>query len=158
MRRYVHYGAPSYDPELFQAVNNGGYHNKPKGGLWLSPVDAEKGWDKWCQLAEHPVHNAGEPGTSFEIEIADDVRWLKLATIADVEGLPYEDVVLDEFELEFAIPGLTPTTRIDWVAIARDYDVVDVPAGSNRITKLMMPAWDCDTTLVLNKEVIRPCL
>ena len=21
MRRYIHYGAPSYDPELFQAVN-----------------------------------------------------------------------------------------------------------------------------------------
>ena len=53
MRRYVHYGAPSYDPELFQAIHNGGYYNKPEGGLWLSPVDAEKGWDKWCQLVEH---------------------------------------------------------------------------------------------------------
>lgn len=52
MRLYVHHGAPSYDPELFQAVSNGGYHNKPKGGLWLSPVDAEKGWENWCQLAD----------------------------------------------------------------------------------------------------------
>ena len=60
MRRYVHHGAPNYDPERFQAVNNGGYHNKPKGGLWLSPVDAEKGWENWCQLAEHPVYNAGQ--------------------------------------------------------------------------------------------------
>ena len=84
MRRYVHHGASGYDPELFQAVRNGGYHNKPKGGLWLSPVGAEKGWENWCQRAEHPVYNAGEPGTSFEIEIADDARWLNLATIADL--------------------------------------------------------------------------
>jgi len=35
----IHYGSNKYDPKKVLPITNKGLPNKPKGGLWTSPVD-----------------------------------------------------------------------------------------------------------------------
>ncbi len=45
----IHFGSKEFKPEKFQAIKNQDWINKPLGGLWLSPIDTEFGWQNWCE-------------------------------------------------------------------------------------------------------------
>lgn len=45
---YISYGLGKFDVDKFDEIQNVEYRNKPKGGLWASPVSAKRGWKDWC--------------------------------------------------------------------------------------------------------------
>lgn len=45
--KYIHYGSSNYDKNKFEPVRNITFRNKPKGGLWASPLNTKNGWEQW---------------------------------------------------------------------------------------------------------------
>ena len=76
---FIHYGSEHFDRTRFCEVKNGDellWLQKPKGGLWGSPVDSDYGWARWCDdnkfcLSNRWVYSQiGEDATD-----ADAVKW-----------------------------------------------------------------------------------
>jgi hypothetical protein len=45
------YHDTQYDPNMIEPITQE-YCNKPKGGLWTSPVISEWNWEQWCECEE----------------------------------------------------------------------------------------------------------
>lgn len=154
--RFIHYGHNEYIPEAFNPVCNIPAFNKPTGGLWASPVDAEYGWADWCENEQMAEFNP-EQGNSFEFELAASARVLTINCAADTDGLPLQegqtpvpDLMADAL---FSIkrPLILP---VDFESLAQEYDAILFNFSNDYGLYNAMYGWDCDSLLVLNKEVI----
>ena len=52
-KKYIHYGSEHFDLEMFEPIKNQRYRNKPYGGMWASPTDAEDNWYNWCLFNDY---------------------------------------------------------------------------------------------------------
>ena len=101
-KTYIHYGSSHFDPERFVPIHNELYRNKPKGGLWASPLNDEGyedgfGWRTfWADdisVEEDETDNVeflpgGRYGTSFRFTLKPESKVLKLIHKSDMEGIP----------------------------------------------------------------------
>jgi len=84
-KTWITYGlGTSFNKDLFTPPDynwmNTVFTNKPKGGLWASPVDSKWGWKDWCER-----ENFGKLDSSFmfklkpnaKIYVVDDLNDLK---------------------------------------------------------------------------------
>lgn len=136
---YIHYGCDAYDPEQFVEPVNQHHHNKPDGGLWGSPVDAEYPWVRWCQENDFTT---GPMDKSFRFKLVPGAKVYHVRSRRDVELMPQK--CFSEFLREIDFEEML----IDgWDAI--EYEV-------NGETYMALYGWDCDCILVLNRNVILP--
>ena len=80
--RLIHYGANKFDPEKFMPISDIPYRNKPSGGLWTSPIDAEYGWREWTAAEDY--YQSDE---FFELDFKGSV--LEIDDAKDMEKLPW---------------------------------------------------------------------
>lgn len=131
---YVHYGSDKYEEERFEPIVNQMW-NKPLGGLWSSPEDGYT-WKDWNE-----INNYKDCSKSFRFKLKDSARILQVCSPEVAQSLPLQPT---------SIVGLIP--HIDFEKIAKDYDAVLFYMVPDMYWAMW--GWDCDTLLVLNKEVI----
>lgn len=141
---YIHYGDDRFIPEKFKTVENRPYFTKPYGGLWASPVDAKYGWKDWCaetDFAECKAEN------SFTFTLCDSANVIHIKSVADLQILPQQN---NERRLAFDY-------CLDFEEMLRKgIDAVELHLSEDKELYFELYGWDCDSILVLNKEVIVP--
>jgi hypothetical protein len=150
---YIHYGSNAYAPEKFKEIQNLPLQAKPQGGLWGSPVSARHGWVDWCRVQEFQLDKLGN---SFMFTLDKNAKILRLESVNQLHGLP-----------EQAPPVGMPEMPSAWVCLdfeklkADGYDAIEVDiSGEYRRADVMdnlyfaLYGWDCDSILVMNKEII----
>lgn len=148
-RYYIHYGDSKFDESKFITIHNRGFSNKPIGGLWASPSDADLSWKDWCEREDFKEYKEGD---YFKFKLKDNARILEIKNKKDVDNLPKLD---EGFDL-----SIINIASIDFEKLAKDYDAMIVwmykdnsPAMFESMYYLMY-GWDCDSILVFNKEMI----
>ena len=149
-KRYTHYGSSEFCKKVFVPITNFEYLNKPLGGLWASPVDAERGWYDWVMGNNFYPERLEK---SFEFELSENARVLEL-TPDKVWGLPKQKECpfwMDETDRR---KSLGMVMGVDFEALAREYDALSCSLTDNPSLYWSLYGWDCDCILVLNPDVI----
>ena len=149
-KKYIHYGHKEFDRGLFVTVRNGLGMNKPLGGLWASPVDAERGWYDWCKRNEFVL---GRLKTHFEFELSQNARVLKL-TPDNVWDLPEDEKSFFIRRPPERRDSLSIVESVDFEALAREWDVLEYSLTEYPEMYWSLYGWDCDCILVLNPDVV----
>lgn len=152
-KKYIHYGSPAFSKKAFMSITNFEFLNKPRGGLWASPVDAERSWHDWVKDNEFYPKRLE---LSFEFELSENARVLEL-TPDNVWELP---LVKNLPEFMTARDRKNPcgmVMGVDFEALAQEYDVLSCSLSENPSLYWSLYGWDCDCILVLNPEVIVEC-
>ena len=133
---FTHFGTNLFNPEEFQEITNETYCGglKPKGGIWGS-FEEGLGWKKWCEINEYEFLNGFN--LFFRFKLTDNAHILY--------------VLKDELDI-FKIEGTLQS--YDWLKIKEKYDAVYIPAGTNQELYMKYYGWDCDSIIVLNKNVV----
>lgn len=117
-------------------------YDKPKGGLWTSPVESEYAWVDWCRDEQMSWLNE-----SWILVPRPDVRLLRIDSAADL------DAAFARYPLEFRRRGYVDQ-NLDFEAMSLDYDGLWLTAAGHFATRLRMDApidaistyaWDCET-------------
>lgn len=135
--KYIHYGSNAYDPDKFEEPINQPHFNKPDGGLWASPVDTDCGWKQFC---ESNNFSSGPMDQWFTFELDPAANVYEIQCKADVDRMPHKkhDWMIREIDFEdMLLDG--------WDAVL---------FHANQETKIALWGWDCDSLLVLNRNVI----
>lgn len=153
---YTHYGHTKFEPETFEPIKNRQMFNKPWGGFWASPNDAEFGWKQWNereQFAETRDDN------KIEFTLKPNTRVLELHSVKDAEEMiqKYKAPMPPEFDYLSQLGfGGSMLINIDFEAIARDYDAIEYFISDDFGLYNTLYGWDCDSILILNKDVVVP--
>ncbi len=144
--RVVHHGANGFDETKWNDIRNENYRNKPVGGLWTSPVDSKMSWFDWCEEADF---STGDNSLSFEIDISGS-KILQIDSIDDFDE--YKIYTHDEI-------GQVDNGSIDFEKIAEKYDCLFVTEKALKesiftFTEINLYGWDCETVVIMNKELI----
>ena len=142
MKQYIHYGHTVFRKSDFEEIKNLPQFTKPLGGLWASPVDAERGWKDWC---ERERFGSCEERNSFRFRLRPWAKLLRL-TEENIKDIP---IIEDPPLLPGILTRRKPRRRIDFESLARKYDAIEV-----YIDELYIEYWDCDSLLVFNPEAI----
>lgn len=140
--RYIHYsrkGWRHFDPTIFQEVRNQPSFEKPTGGFWGSPVNAKYGWKDWCK---DEAFIDCDKETSFEFTLSDTANVIHIHSAKDVDDLD--------------LPKL-PTGYMDFEKMKEiGIDAIELHLSDENNNQLYWQfyGWDCDSILVLNKEVV----
>ena len=133
-------------PELFNKITN--FKDKPRGGLWASPIDSNYGWKEACYERDIDIN----PNESFEFTceglflVIDGVEDLKSMLKTVVETVKCGD---DEYNF------------YGW-----DFErLVDFGISAIHLTKNGLNetahsdpglfGWDCECVLVLNPKTVK---
>lgn len=138
---YIHYGHPKYDEKVFTEIRNAGFV-KPYGGLWASNINAEFGWKNWCE--EEDFSECIEEN-SFKFKLKENARILRIDDAAKLKELPTINSI---YKFSWI--------NLDFEKIKKEYDAIEVIISEDRQLYWDLYGWDCDSLLVMNKEVIEP--
>ena len=144
-RYYIHYGSQDFDENRFIKIHNREFSNKPIGGLWASPSDADLSWKDWCEREEFREYKEDE---YFKFKLRDNARVLEIKNKEDVDNLPKLDT------------SIVNIVSIDFEKLAKEYDAIIVWMYRDNHPKFhesmyyLMYGWDCDSILVFNKDMI----
>ena len=147
-----------YEPERFKPVSNGSMSNKPMGGLWASPVDAEYGWRYWCRAEDFHQENLKE---AFRFSLRPEARVLVIDSKEDLNNLPGR-FFLKDVGLSSSI--YSNRASIDFERISQEYDAIFLTEKGEEETRDWydedgfpqrdLCTWDCETLLVLNPGMV----
>lgn len=126
-------------------VSNGDLPNKPKGGLWASPVDAEFSWKDWCSDAnfrdiksQYPIVLDIDLSNFIVIDSKEDLQklsWCQLFGGSFMEAVDFEELIRQET------------------------DGIYLTAKGESETRFTYPrtlyGWDCETVLILSERCIK---
>lgn len=151
MEEFITYGI-IFKKEKFNRIRNCGFLNKPKGGLWCSPVKCEYSWRRWCEnedfhterLSTYTRFRLKEGSKIYEIRTLED--WDKL--IKNYSYQPEKEIIPDwciDFEsLEKA--GYQGCRAIGDIVMDLRYDGRGTMTGLN--------AWDCESMVIFDYSII----
>lgn len=115
--------------------------NKPTGGLWTSPIDAEYGWDQWC--LDNEAHWLGR---CWKLRIVGEPK------LAFVDSRAAMNRLALQYPFERPFGGFTHR-GINFEQLADDFDGLWLTTQGHFATRLLDPdepntyAWDCETVL-----------
>ena len=146
---FISYGTDEFDINNFRKPifdsKRAMINNKPVGGLWASPIDAQYGWVDFCDcnsfhlktLAKHFIFKLKTDAKIYVIDNEEDLR--KISTLPDMN---YYDVL-----------------GINW-ELLKDYDGVFVTDNGRHLKNLNgikgLEAWDVASICIFNPNVIVP--
>lgn len=145
MKKYIHYGAKEFDPNKVKEVKNRMMFTKPVGGFWASPTDAKYGWKEWNNSNEF---KECDEDNSITFTLTDNARILVIKSVDDLKNLP----VNDPLGLNF-----TDTVYLDFEALAKEYDAIEVYISEDSRLYDALYGWDCDSILIMNKDIVKEC-
>lgn len=136
--RLRHYGNTHYNRDLIKPICDVPFRNKPKGGLWTSPVDSEYGWCDWSKDNEY-----GDLSSHFDLDFEGTV--FEIDSVEDMNDLPW----IEQGNMHFV--SFEPL-------VFMGYDAIHLTAKGEQETRLIYPkdlyGWDCETVLVMNRNAI----
>lgn len=156
-RVYRHYGAEKYDPDKVSSIKNryDGF-NKPYGGLWASDIKSIRPWKTWCQ---NEGFHTGTLDKYFEFQLKDTARVLRFENKEQVGQFlknPQYKKYVEEKKLDNPWFSKDKCPIIDFEKIVEAFDAIEIMAGSDEKLYDAFYGWDCDSIVILNKEVIEP--
>ena len=144
---YIHYGADHYDDTKFKPISNyNSIINKPKGGFWASPVDANWGWKDWCDSEQFHIDRLNY---SFKFTLVNGSKVFHIRTLKDIFKLPF---------------GKEPESGhiyrmnwyYNWEKIAEKYDAVELHMSENyMLFHWTFYSWDVDSIVILKPGIVR---
>lgn len=138
--KYIHYGNTTFEPERFSEIKNRKYFTKPDGGFWASPVDAEYGWKDWT---EDEKFTECREDNSFVFTLKDDTNVLHIHSCNGLNKLPgHYEKILGGVYFDFE------KMKADGI------DAVELHLSDDRGLYWALYGWDCDSILIMNKDVI----
>jgi len=140
--KLIHYGSSKFDPDLFKGVENRKYWNKPRFGLWTSPIDSNYGWKDWCESEDFALSSLEK---SYTVRLKKFSKVLTINNKAD----------LDKLEWLSSMSIIYP----DFESISKKYDAIHLTEDGVWSTRLLCQeksfnGWDCESVLIMNKECI----
>lgn len=150
MRKYIHYGSNKFDVDKFSDIKNSTCFCKPKGGLWASPIDTDRGWKDWCESENFRECNNDN---SFLFTLKDNANVFVINSVEDCRLLPQLPNFNGSFVTDFrkTYPSLLP----DFEKMVEDeYDAIEYNMSKDFGLYWILYGWDCDSILVLNKDAI----
>lgn len=137
--KYTHYGHDKFEKELFSEIINRKYFSKPYGGLWACAENYEYNWFKWCNDNDFHIDNNK---ISFEFEIKPDSKILKIHNSAILDTLPQ------------AFSRMVDIIYLDFENLKENYDAIEVLISKDQNLYWSLYGWDCDSILIMNKDII----
>lgn len=141
MPTYIHYGSKEYDSSMFYSITNVNGWTKPLGGLWASNINAEYGWKDSCMENDFRKNRLKY---SFTFKLRENANVLFIDSTEILSRLP--------------INARTPVkswTCLDFENILKSgIDAIDVNITKCWSLYEALYGWDCDSILILNKDVI----
>lgn len=142
MNTYIHYGHKEFDINKFMTPKNRQWCNKPLGGLWASRTDAKHGWKHWCEQEDF---RECTKDNAFTFKISDNANILYINCVADVDKLPDQKTDL----------SFTHLKTVDFEQLIADgIDAIELNISNDWDLYIALYGWDCDSTLILNPDVI----
>ena len=122
--------------------------NKPKIGLWSSPIDGEYTWIDFCIDAKYHMESL-EIKVDFTID--DDSNILMINNCWDLFWT-YQKYGLKKFDMRC----------LDWKRITKEYDGVylnfsKIKKSKGKLSKYNLTGWDCDSLCIWNLNKIKEC-
>jgi len=120
-----------------EECTDGSLYNKPVGGVWTSPADAEYGWLDW--------------GKKNDWYSRDERVWSLQPTDASVYTIDsYDDLrrLMDEYGESY--PFALREKVLDFEAVFEQYDAIHLTMDGQRETRHTRPglySWDCASVL-----------
>ena len=136
---YIHYGHKFFDEKLFVEIKNDNFV-KPLGGLWASAINAKFGWKDWCK--DENFRDCTEDN-SFKFKLKSGTRVLKIDNAEMLKTLPV-----------IKLPYNFSWVNLDFKKLKEEYDVIEVLISEDNQLYWDLYGWDCDSLLVMNKDVI----
>jgi hypothetical protein len=145
-QEFIHTARPSPDKmdpienwNPHSTVTDLSLHNKPKGGLWTSPVDADWRWSDWCEKKDW---NTGDESV-YRLEPDNDVS---IYTINSLQALRllHRDYGYDPHTAGYG------NTVLDFEQIFEDFDAIYVTERGEDETRFSDPnlyGWDVECIL-----------
>ena len=153
---YVHYGTTKFDKNQFKPIETFPFFPKPKGGFWASAKDAKFGWKEWNKQENY---QETRDDNKIEFKLSPEARILRLESTQDIADAVsrYPTEVPKEIQSS-DLHGILRLTLcpLDFNAIARDYDAIEVIVSNWNGVSHMLPMWDCDSIVIMNPDVIVP--
>lgn len=139
---YIHYGTAEYSKDKFKEIKNERLFTKPIGGLWASRVDTEYGWKNWTE-DEHFRTEVYREDNYFKFKLKDEAKVLVMDNAKQILDLPKQK---NEFNFSFVC--------LDFEKLAKEYDAIEVLISQDGKLYWDLYGWDCDSILVMNKEMV----
>ena len=140
---YIHYGDNEFDKNKFAEIKNKQFWVKPKGGLWASRLNGINSWKRWCIAEEFCLEKLEK---YFKFKLKENTRFLQIESSNQLKYLP---------RVKSPIPQLEGTgIYLDFEKIKEDFDAIEVLISKDNQLYWDLYGWDCDSLLVLNKDVI----
>lgn len=141
--KYIHYGHSEFDDKLFVDISNREFFVKPNGGLWACGIDYEYGWKEWCTDEDFSTNGLD---TSFKFEIDKNSKIYTIRSVKQLESLP---------KLRFEYNLSSQFVYLDFEALKNQYDAIEVLISKDMQLYWSLYGWDCDSILIMNKDIIR---
>jgi len=135
----IHYGASSYDPDIFQPITDDEGRTKPRGGLWTSPVDSKWGWKDWAES-----ESWGDLLSHFVIDYVG--KTFVVDSVEDASRLPWTERESWRGSISFE------------TLVGMGYDAIHLTENGEKETRFpdefSLYGWDCETVLIFNPDSI----
>lgn len=142
MSVYVHYGDKNFDKNKFDEIKNRMFV-KPFGGLWASRMTATFCWKKWCESQRFRLDKYNE-NNCFEFKLKENAKVLVITESEQLKNLPQQN-----------IEGLSNIfVCLDFEKLAEQYDAIEVLISEDYRLDDDLYGWDCDSILIMNKDVV----
>lgn len=142
---YIHYGNTRFDKDLFKPIRNKPFI-KPEGGLWSSPVNAKYGWKDWN---EDSNFTKCKEDNCFRFRLKDNAKVCVINKVEDLDLLP-----MNKMMEQYRAIYMHDNRYLDFEKIATVYDAILVNISGSDGLYWALYGWDCDSLLVLNKDVV----
>lgn len=148
---YIHYGN-DFDIKKFEPAANCCWLTKPKGGFWASRQGSKYGWIKWCDENEFGGESY-DKSRAFKFTLSDTAKVLIIKNKDDLIPVADKYPLLKLPEWEWRPSSQIP---LDFEALAKDFDAMEVFISSDERLYNSLYTWDCDSLIVFNPKIIIP--
>ena len=150
--KYIHYGSTEFDESKFQPIKNKEISVKPEGGLWGSPLGCRFGWKEWNDSSNY---SECSKDNAFIFRLSDDANVMQIKSVSDLDALPKAESIIPSFSA-WVVLDFEELLRTGVDAIVLNMSE-EVPKSATDSLYFKLYGWDCDSILVMNKDVILPC-
>lgn len=153
---YIHYGSPAFSPVKFVPAMQEGCWVKPKGGLWASPVDAERSWKDWCEGEGFRECNEDN---SFKFTVRDPKRIFYIDSEEAFDDWYSRYVTERSGGLKWAFSkGFN--CGLDQIEVdkmkADGWDGLEISLTDHWPLYNYLYGWDCDSIVIFNRDAVVP--
>lgn len=144
-KTYIHYGANRFCIDKFKEIKNDYEFTKPQAqsGLWASDINAHYGWRDWCITNNFETERLKK---SFTFTLINCANVLTIDSIEALKKLPIKETSY-------------PWTCLDFERLKDEgVDAIEVNISKCRELYFELYGWDCDSILIMNKDIILPDL